>query len=169
VTISPHPPGVSLNSPLDDSGFIGEQQIFLDASATDMQDGPLHGTYLIWASSRDGFLGYGEILNFQADTLTEGLQRISVTAIDSLGLTNSTTIQILVLRQAPPELTIAYDDSQTMLSWPVDAVKYILESTPDLGSSNWITVTNAPVAADAQQTLTTDNSGSARFFRLRMR
>ena len=65
-----------------------DQQIFLDATANDLKDGTLNGTNVQWYSDRDGAVGSGAIVNFDAQTLSEGRHTITVTAFDSEGLTN---------------------------------------------------------------------------------
>jgi hypothetical protein len=168
VNIPPHPPSVMLNAPLDGSRFIGDQQIFLDASANDMQDGPLTGASVQWTSSRDGQLGQGTILDYEAGALSEGRHLITVTATDSLGLTNSASVTITVLRQLPPALAIQLTGSQVLLSWPSSVTNYLLESATSLSPAAWSTVTNAPAAADITQTVSLNLSTTNRFFRLRM-
>jgi uncharacterized repeat protein (TIGR01451 family) len=168
VKVAAHRPSLILNSPTDGSLYVGDQQIILDASANDMQDGLLSGASLQWTSSRDGFLGYGKVLNLQADNLTEGRHVVTVTAIDSLGLGDLAAVQIFVLRQPQPELSLVLSGGQALLSWLDNAGHYLLESASDLNSGNWTIVTNAPLAADAQITVTLDLPSGSRFFRLRM-
>jgi hypothetical protein len=103
-TVQPHPPSVSINTPADGSVFIGDQQLFLDASVNDMQDGPLSGTNVQWSSDLVGAIGAGAIVNFDAKVLSEGYHTITVTATDNEGQTNSAETHILVLHFPPPEL-----------------------------------------------------------------
>ncbi len=49
-TVQPHAPSVRINAPMAGSTFFGDQQLFLDASANDMQDGALTGTNVQWYS-----------------------------------------------------------------------------------------------------------------------
>jgi uncharacterized repeat protein (TIGR01451 family) len=167
-TVPNHAPVVSINTPLDGTLFIGDQEIFLDAFANDPQDGALDGNSVRWVSSRDGALGSGAVLNFQADALSEGAHLVTVTATDSAGLTNSASVKIYVLRQPPPQLAIERSGNQLLLSWPSSITNFVLESSLSLAPANWITVTNLPVAADATQTVTTDLSAQTKFFRLQM-
>ncbi len=167
-TILPHPPTILMNAPMDGSIFVADEQIFLDASVYDSQDGPLNGGSVQWASSLDGSLGYGAVLNLEADTLSEGTHLITVTATDSAGLTNSATVQIYILRVPPPQLTINTDgNGQADITWLSSMTNYTLQASTNLFSGNWTTVTNVPVAADAEQTVTVDLAPTTRFFRLK--
>jgi hypothetical protein len=148
--------------------FIGDQQIALEATADDLQDGPLDGSSVQWSSSRDGLLGYGAVLNFETDILSEGTHLITVTATDAEGLSTSVQLTIQVVRQSPPVLAIQQIGNQIQLSWPSSVTNYVLEGTTSLSSTNWTTMTNLPVAADITQTVTKNLSNTNWFFRLRM-
>jgi formylglycine-generating enzyme required for sulfatase activity len=64
--------------------------------------------------------------------------------------------------QAQPTLGIAPAGNQAVLFWPASAANYILQSTTNLASPNWMTVSNAsPVTA-----FTVSNTSPASFFRL---
>jgi uncharacterized repeat protein (TIGR01451 family) len=167
-TIPNHPPKVSLNSPADGEILIADGQAVFDVSAIDPQDGPLDGARVQWSSSRDGFLGYGPVLNLEADLLSEGTQVITVTATDGEGLSSSAQATIYVLRQTPPALTIQLIGNQLELNWPSSVTNYALESTTSLAPSNWTSITNVPFAADSTQTVYLNLSSTNRFFRLRM-
>jgi hypothetical protein len=167
-TVLAHRPDISINTPLDGSIFVGDQQIFLDAFVNDPQDGLLDGASVQWTSSLDGALGSGAILNFEVDTLSEGTHDVTVMATDSLGLTNSASVRIYVLREAPPQLDIQLVGNAVEITWPSSVTNYVLESTLKLAPAAWNAVTNVPAAADALQTVTVDVSSSNRFFRLRM-
>lgn len=61
-----------------------------------------------------------------------------------------------------PTLTIVPSGNQTVLFWPESAANYVLQSTTNVASSNWIQVNDAiPVIAFA-----VTNSLPSRFFRL---
>jgi uncharacterized repeat protein (TIGR01451 family) len=167
-TVPNHAPVVSINTPPDGTLFIADQEVFLDAFANDPQDGALDGSSVQWVSSRDGALGSGAVLYFQADALSVGAHVITVTATDSTGLTNSASVKIYVLRQPPPQLAIERSGNQLLLSWPSSITNFVLESSLSLAPANWSPLTNVPVAAYATQTVTTDLSAQAKFFRLEM-
>jgi hypothetical protein len=169
-TVLPHPPTISLNAPMNGATFVADEQIFLDASVYDSQDGPLDGSSVQWVSSLDNSLGQGAVLNLEADTLSEGTHLITVTATDSAGLSSSASVQINVLNAPPPQLSIDLSDpSHAEVSWLSSATNYLLQVTTDLTSGNWTAVTNAPEAADAIQTVTVPLTPAASFFRLQHR
>ncbi len=164
-TVQPHPPNLSINSPADGSLFIGDQQLFLDASAIDMQDGVLSGTNVQWHSDLDDALGVGPIVTFDAQTLSEGYHAITVTARDRAGLTNSAVTHIFVLSQPPPQLNIQMTGQQAMLFWPASVTNYVLQSSTSL-NAGWNAVTNAPAVTGNQRNVTVSLSGTSWFFRL---
>ncbi len=168
VTISNHAPGLILNAPGGGDFFISDEQVFLDASASDLEDGPLEGASIQWYSSLNGPLGAGSVLNFEATALTEGTHLITIQATDSLGLTSSATVQIHVLREAPPSLGIQLVGNQIQLIWPSSVTNYVLESTFSLVPGTWTIVTNMPTAADAEQSVILETSESNKFYRLRL-
>jgi uncharacterized repeat protein (TIGR03803 family) len=61
-----------------------------------------------------------------------------------------------------PVLSILSDGHQSVLSWPASANNYVLQSTTNLASPNWVTISNAiPGMA-----VTVTNSLPAQYFRL---
>ncbi len=166
--ISNHPPVLTVLAPQNGTTFIGDEQLSLEATADDLQDGPLDGSSVQWSSSRDGSLGYGAVLNLAAGALSEGVHVITVTATDAEGLSSSAQMTIQVIRQSPPTLAIQQIGNQIQLTWPSSVTNYILESTTSLLPMNWNAITNAPVAADILQTVNLNLSTTNRFFRLRM-
>ncbi len=150
-TVQPHAPAVSINSPHEGAIFIADQQLFLDASANDMQDGALSGTNVQWYSDRDGALGSGAILSFNAIKLSEGYHTITVTAIDSAGLTNSAVTHLLELHYPPPQMSINVAPPSAVVSWPSYYTNYLLQSSVSL-ASGWATITNNPPTTAYQQT-----------------
>jgi hypothetical protein len=167
-TIPNHPPIVSILAPMSDTIFFAGQQAFLEAFANDPQDGPLDGGSVQWVSSRDGLLGYGASLNFDAGLLSEGTHVLTVTATDSFGLMTSASVKVYVLRVPPPQLSINLNGpNHATIAWPSSVTNYLLEASTNVTSGNWTTVTNVPVAADAEQSVTVPFSPATRFFRLR--
>lgn len=161
-TVQPHAPRVSINAPRDGLIFIGDRVLFLDASATDLQDGVLNGTNLQWTSSRDGPLGQGEVVTFDAIKLS-----VTVTAVDSAGLPNSAFTHLWALHYPPPQLNIQGSSGKTnaTLSRPAYYTNYLLQTSASIaaGSSG---ITNKPTVVGDQQTVSVPISGAASFFRL---
>jgi formylglycine-generating enzyme required for sulfatase activity len=64
-------------------------------------------------------------------------------------------------------LAIARAGNTFIISWPVTATNYILQTTTDLAAPGWLTVTNpAPVILNHTNFVTYTNDSFARFFRL---
>jgi len=166
--ISNHPPVLTVLAPQNGTMFVGNQQVALEATADDLQDGPLDGNSVQWSSSLDGLLGYGAVLDLEASALSEGTHVITVTATDAEGLSSSGQLTIYVLRQLPPALAIQYIGDQILVSWPASQTNYVLESSTSLAPANWTSVTNTPVPADITQTVNLNLSSTNRFLRLRM-
>jgi hypothetical protein len=175
-TVQPHAPSVSINGPLDGSTFIGYQQLFLDATANDAQDGALGGTNVQWHSDLDGALGAGSILTFDAKLLSEGYHTITVTAIDSAGLTTSAVTHLLELHYPPPQLGLQVTPAFAMwglyyppyatLSWPSYYTNYVLQGSASL-TSGWATITNTPpMLVGNLNTLTVGLTNATSFYRL---
>jgi uncharacterized repeat protein (TIGR03803 family) len=67
-----------------------------------------------------------------------------------------------------PALSIAVQGTNTVLSWPVAALGWQLETADTLTATNqWTAVTNTPVIVDYQNLVTNGVSSTARFYRLR--
>ena len=78
----------------------------------------------------------------------------------SAGLNGPMLIAIKI--EPPPTLLIAPSGNQSVLFWPASGTNYILQSTTNLTSPDWITATDA-VSVIA---FTVTNTSPARFFRL---
>ena len=69
---------------------------------------------------------------------------------------------VFELSLSPPALNILFDGRQSVLSWPAWANNYVLQSTTNLPSPNWATVSNATPGT----VITVTNSLPAQYFRL---
>ena len=175
--VLPHAPLVSIRAPMDGSTFIGDQQLFLDAVAYDVQDGALGGTNVQWHSDRDGELGAGPVLTFASRLLSEGYHTITVTATDSAGLTNSAVTHLQELHYPPPQLEIQstpaltdflgdYYPAYATLTWPWYYTNYVLQTSGNL-AAGWATMTNpAPQVNGYGQAVNVGVSNACLFFRL---
>src|ERR1017187_4362962 len=68
---------------------------------------------------------------------------------------------------AQPTLWIAPAGRLSVLFWPTNAGNYILQSSTNLASRNWLTFSNAvPVTVNSNFNITVTNSSQAMFFRL---
>jgi hypothetical protein len=167
VMITNQPPTVSILSPQYGSLFIGDEQVVLTASATDMHDGLLDGTNVQWTLDSTNSLGSGQDLTFEADlVLSEGYHTLTVTATDSLNLSSSASTQIAYLSAPIPQLNIEQAGTQVLLSWPAVTTNYLLQSTPSLQPTAWTNILVAPSISYDQQVVPVDITPESQFFRL---
>lgn len=68
-----------------------------------------------------------------------------------------------------PRLEIQRQGSAVVLTWPLTAAGYTLESTTSLTNPAWVAVTNAPTITADAYALTNSISDQSRYFRLRPR
>jgi hypothetical protein len=83
--------------------------------------------------------------------------------------TNATVTvgNILFYSAAPPTLQIQLAGTNVVLSWPLWAAPYSLETTGTLGTTNsWMVVTNVPSIVNSQCTVTNQISGRSSYYRL---
>jgi uncharacterized repeat protein (TIGR03803 family) len=73
---------------------------------------------------------------------------------------------VFSLSLAPPRLTIASAGANVILSWSTDVTGFTLQSTTNLVSSAWSTVSPSPVVVNGQYTITNLVSGPQQFYRL---
>jgi pimeloyl-ACP methyl ester carboxylesterase len=68
----------------------------------------------------------------------------------------------------PPSLQAQMSGGNLILSWPLSASDYALETTTNLADTNsWTTLTNFPAIVNLQNAVTNSNSGGAQFYRLK--
>ena len=68
---------------------------------------------------------------------------------------------------AQPALGIVRTNNQSLLYWPATATDYVLQSSTNLASTNWVFATDAvPATYGSQTAVTVTNTSAARFFRL---
>ena len=65
-----------------------------------------------------------------------------------------------------PELTITHQLESVILSWPTNFTGFTLQSTTNIVSPIWTTVSASPVAVNGQNTVTAAISGAEKFYRL---
>jgi len=69
---------------------------------------------------------------------------------------------------APPTLQVKFAGTNFLVSWPLPALDFILQTSTNLADSNsWVTLTNIPAIVNFQNTITNPITGGASFFRLR--
>ena len=84
-----HRPQAFILTPLADlNTAAGDENITLEGSGWDLEDGELSGANLIWHSDQDGVLGTGNSLAVAADQLSPGAHTFWLEAVDSAGLSS---------------------------------------------------------------------------------
>jgi hypothetical protein len=81
ISLPTHAPDVQIVLPEADQIFFPTQQVTLQGSAYDLEDGMLDDSAFVWESSLDGVLGAGATLN--TSELTTGVHVLTLTATDS--------------------------------------------------------------------------------------
>jgi hypothetical protein len=93
-TVPNHAPLVEIILPGQDQTFFPTQQVILQGTAYDLEDGMLDDAAFLWTSSLDGDLGNGALLS--TSELTTGTHLITLMVIDSGGLATQVTRTIRV-------------------------------------------------------------------------
>jgi PKD repeat protein len=101
-------PVATINSPASLAVVAAGDNVVLNGSATDWEDGVLTGTALAWTSNVDGALGTGEVVT---TALTAGGHVITLTATDSQTATGTDTISLFVRNKPVPAITAPANNS----------------------------------------------------------
>jgi hypothetical protein len=96
-----------VSEPGDDSVFTAGSAVTFAGSASDGEDGILRGGSLTWTSSVDQQFGSGTSVT--TETLSPGMHTITLTAVDSDGNTDSTSISLFI--NEPPAVEINTPES----------------------------------------------------------
>jgi len=168
-TLAYKPPQPRILMPGDGATIHVGQLINLEGGATDPQDGVIPDTGLTW-SSPGRQVGSGARLSIT--DLQVGINKITLTAINSAGLSNSTTATVNVqdnLDQPGPTLTAGPGE----IGWHIGVGESKLQTAAlDIGNSGsgnlkftahssapWLTISTAAGTAPATLTLTADPTG----------
>ena len=87
-------PTATIATPATGASFVAGDVISFSGNATDPEDGPLTGAAVVWQSNLFGTMGTGTSLSF--GSLPAGGHQITMTAVDSGGLSGSDSITITV-------------------------------------------------------------------------
>ncbi len=66
----------------------------------------------------------------------------------------------------PPQISIIPYGANVILTWPANAAAFVLQSTTNLASPNWSTVSPNPIIVGNQCEVFTPSSGTQKFYRL---
>ncbi len=66
----------------------------------------------------------------------------------------------------PPQISILPYGANVILAWPSNAAAFVLQSTTNLASPNWTTVSPSPIIVGNQCEVFTPSSGTQQFYRL---
>ncbi|WP_309894288.1 Ig-like domain-containing protein [Archangium sp.] len=101
------PPVVTLTSPLEGASLDQAGPFVLSGGASDPEDGALRGPALTWTSDAAGVLGTGATLS--VPTLPPGPQTLTLSAVDSGGLTGRASVRVTVYepgQNRPPTVKV---------------------------------------------------------------
>jgi uncharacterized repeat protein (TIGR03803 family) len=79
---------------------------------------------------------------------------------------NGTVFSLSLSSVRAPQLNIISSITNVILTWPTNVAGFTLQSTTNLVSTNWNTVSPAPVVVNTNNVVTNTISGTQQFFRL---
>jgi hypothetical protein len=140
-----------------------------------------NGAYVVWGYHQpqpSDLLGLGPALNRATDpglavgtTLVDTGINATITPVGGGGVSPKEYLDLqITFGSAPPlpTLRVSLANSRVILSWPVGASDFILETRKDLSASEaWLPVTNQPVVQGGNFVLTNVVETPAALFRLR--
>ncbi len=94
VTSNNTRPNATIFSPTSGSSILFGTSILFNGSGSDLEDGILTGSSLVWTSSLVGTIGTGQTFNLSG--LPVGNHNITLTATDSLGYTGQDSVSISI-------------------------------------------------------------------------
>jgi K+/H+ antiporter YhaU regulatory subunit KhtT len=107
-------PEAYLTSPANDAAFNSGDTVTFIGDGFDYEDSVLTGSSLVWTSSIDGQIGTGDTV--VTTSLSVGAHTVTLTATDSEGLTDTSSISLRIHPSGVPIATIIYPiDEQSHL------------------------------------------------------
>lgn len=103
LTVPLHAPSVQIVLPEANQVFFPTQQVQLQGTGYDLEDGTLGDAAFEWSSNIDGVLGNGA--NLSTSELSTGTHIITLKATDSNGQTSQVTRTITIAQEGTPEAT----------------------------------------------------------------
>ena len=170
-TLANRPPRPRILTPGGGAKIYLGQLVNLEGDATDLQDGGIPDTGLTW-STQGGSLGSGARLS--VTDLPVGINRVTLTATNSLGILATTSV-IVTVGQAVDKPGPTLTAGPMQIGWNVGVGESQLQTAAlDIGNSGsgnlefiahssapWLTLSAATGATPATITLTADPSGFA--------
>jgi len=156
------PPTISITSPTSASTYnTFSNNINLGGTASDN----VGVTQVTWSNSGggSGTASGTTAWNITGVPLQGGTNLITVTAYDAAG--NSGNAALTVTYNLPA-LGIANQNSSIVLTWPTNAVGFILENATNLPAANWTTNSSSPSIVNGQYTVANTISNATKFYRL---
>jgi hypothetical protein len=164
-----HAPSAQIVLPEPDQVFFPTQQILLQGTAYDLEDGTLDDSAFVWSSSINGVLGSGTTLN--TAELTTGVHVITLAVTDSDGMTSEVQRSLTVAVESSAEvsnLEAAPSGAYLVTGFGDPAVPYPLslrsssETELDWTASEalpWLSLSQTAGTTPTDLTLTFDPSG----------
>lgn len=109
IFVTSSPPEPEISSPSSGSIFEKDASISFSGSASDLEDGSLSGSSLVWTSSLDGQIGTGN--SFSKSDLLAGSHKIKLTATDSHEVTSEVISNIVIASPGDISTNIFSDGS----------------------------------------------------------
>ena len=128
------PPAPVIQRPFNLASYVAGQPIPFLGSATDPEDGTLHGSTFVWTSSRDGQLASGTD-TFSASSLSIGTHVITLAATDSRGASGTASVTITITGSASNRPPVAN------FTWSCNANRCSITSTSTDADGDALTCT----------------------------
>jgi PKD repeat protein len=130
-------PTATIISPANNSVFLYGEKIAFNGTGTDLEDGILTNSSLVWSSSIDGCIGIGN--GFNTTNLSAGTHVIELMVNDSSGQIGLDNITITVIA---PDLTIGTSNISFSNPYPVAGENIMINATVhNIGTANATNVT----------------------------
>ncbi len=100
-SVPTHAPSVQIQTPNQNQIFYPTQQVVMQGSAYDLEDGTLGDASFQWSSSIDGVLGTG--VSLSTAELSTGQHTITLTVTDSDGMSSQAQRTINIANEGTPE------------------------------------------------------------------
>ncbi len=108
-------PIVIIVTPLDNTSALAGSSLWYTAKVVDPERGKLNDSSLVWTSSIDGFLGFGETLYFRH--MVPNIHIITLTATDGRGDVGSDSVIVNILPNSEPVASIISPADSSIFMW----------------------------------------------------